>query len=563
MRGRGPNAFFYRSRPILRTVESQDAAALLCITVSWTVAVAIVNPLGEFPAVDDWAYLISVRTLVEQGELRLSDFASQNLVSHLLWGSLFAWPFGVSYTTLRMSTLVAALLGAVSLYLLVRNVGQPALLALFAALILLFNPIFFVLAFSFMTDVPFVAMQTAAMLLLLYGLNSGSRASSILGWLLTAAALLSRQTGLAVPLAYGGAYLGKHGLGLKWLAFACLAVLAFVGLQLAYEYWLATSGKMPFQYGKPLDSAIPRLIGPTSVLAFKVWIVARFTFLYLGLFLLPLSLPMMSSLLQRIGRRKALLLACCIAVVSTTLTFWSLHVGLIMPISPHTWRNNGLGADGVDVGAPYWFGASVTFLAALGGTLSVACIARGAYEAWKGLPGARRSGLAFGLLGVLVLIGAMSVVDRVYDRYLLPLIPFVALALVSSATMASSTTPRWSVAVGGLFLALMASFSIVGVHNYTAEKRVYVAAINDLVARGVQRDTIDAGRIFNGEIAYGRFGEGIWYRSRDFVLSARGKRDQILLRDYTQVSDYPVPRWPIWGSRGPILGVYAVKPGPK
>jgi hypothetical protein len=119
------------------------------------------------------------------------------------------------------------------------------------------------------------------------------------------------------------------------------------------------------------------------------------------------------------------------------------------------------------------------------------------------------------------------------------------------------------VAVAGILLALMAAFSTIGVHNYTAEKRVYVAAINDLMARGVQRDTIDAGRIFNGEIAYRRFGEGIWYRRRDFVLSTRGKRDQTLLRDYTQISEYNVPRWRIWGSSGPILGVYAVKPGPK
>jgi hypothetical protein len=113
---------------------SRDAAALIVISVCWTAAILLVNPIGEFPAVDDWAYLKSVQALVERGEIVFSDWSAPNLITHILWGALFAVPFSVSYTTLRISTLVAALLCAFALYKLLREAGAPVAVAVFAAL---------------------------------------------------------------------------------------------------------------------------------------------------------------------------------------------------------------------------------------------------------------------------------------------------------------------------------------------------------------------------------------------------------------------------------------------
>src|SRR5688572_26577028 len=145
-------------------ILSGDGAALAFIALSWLTAIILVDPRGEFPSVDDWAYLTSVRALVERGEISFSDWNAANLISQLFWGAVFALPFGVSYTSLRISTLVAALLAAFALYRLLREADAPISIALFAALALLFNPIFLSLSFTFMTDVPFVAAQTGAML---------------------------------------------------------------------------------------------------------------------------------------------------------------------------------------------------------------------------------------------------------------------------------------------------------------------------------------------------------------------------------------------------------------
>jgi hypothetical protein len=244
---------------------SRDAAAYIFISVCWIAAILFVNPIGEFPSVDDWAYLKSVQALVERGEILLSDRSAPNLITHLLWGALFAVPFGVSYTTLRISTLVAALLCAFALYKLLREAGAPVSLALFAALLLLFNPIFFSLSFTYMTDVPYVAAQTGAMLFLFLGLRSGSALSSAIGWLLALVAQFCRQTGLAIPFAWGGAYLVKNGLRLRTITLALWRSSPFLALQRGYEYWLEAAGRLPLQFGRQPESDVPLLTSRENI----------------------------------------------------------------------------------------------------------------------------------------------------------------------------------------------------------------------------------------------------------------------------------------------------------
>ena len=189
-------------------------------------AIIFVNPLGEFPSVDDWSYVSAVRALVNDGQIKFSDWTATNLISQVFWGALFALPFGASYTVLRISTLVAAFLAAAALYMIIRQMERPIYVALLAALSLLFNPVFLGSPFL-MSDVPFVAAQTGAMLFLMAGLRSGSAFKSAAGWFLATIALLCRQVGFAIPIAYGGAYLIKRGWRLDHLIIAAAPLAAF------------------------------------------------------------------------------------------------------------------------------------------------------------------------------------------------------------------------------------------------------------------------------------------------------------------------------------------------
>src|SRR5689334_10088256 len=83
-----------------------DLTNICLITILWVFMVILVNPIGDFPLNDDWAYGWTVKTLLETGSFVLSDWTAANLLPQALWGILFCLPFGFSFTALRFSTLI-------------------------------------------------------------------------------------------------------------------------------------------------------------------------------------------------------------------------------------------------------------------------------------------------------------------------------------------------------------------------------------------------------------------------------------------------------------------------
>ena len=148
-----------------REIASQFLWPIL-LGLIWICMVALTNPVGDFPLNDDWAYGYSVRRLLEQGQLRFSDWTGPNLFGQVLWGLLFCLPFGFSFTALRLSTAVLGLVGVLATYGILRELKTSREIAAIAALILACSPIYFVLSLTFMTDVPFTAFAIGIHLLL-------------------------------------------------------------------------------------------------------------------------------------------------------------------------------------------------------------------------------------------------------------------------------------------------------------------------------------------------------------------------------------------------------------
>src|SRR5215469_768343 len=218
----------------MKAARYPDPICLSLLVAIWMLAAVVVDPIGNFPLNDDWAYASAVRAMVEQGEIRLSGWTATNLIGQLLWGALFCLPFGFSFTALRVSTLVLALLGILATYALLRQAQAKPGTALIGALTLAFGPIYFALSFTFMTDVPFTAVAAASSLLLLRGLRRGGRAEIIIGLFLAMVALLIRQIGLAIPIAFAIAYITKHGLGFRLLIKAIIPVALGFAVQVGY-----------------------------------------------------------------------------------------------------------------------------------------------------------------------------------------------------------------------------------------------------------------------------------------------------------------------------------------
>ena len=134
-------------RSLMRARESApfsrgDVAAIALICIVWTVLAFAIDPRGDFPLQDDWAYGLPVKALVERGEFRLTDWSNPTLIAQVFWGALFCLPAGFSFTAVRISTLVLGLVGLIGMYGLLRQLGAKRTVAFFGAGVVCANPIY-------------------------------------------------------------------------------------------------------------------------------------------------------------------------------------------------------------------------------------------------------------------------------------------------------------------------------------------------------------------------------------------------------------------------------------
>src|SRR5512139_727571 len=213
------------AEPGARRIAGPPVVDVLFLLAFWLVVVVVVDPRGDFPLNDDWAYAIAVRRLLEDGAFRPPGWAGMTLLSQALWGAAIAAVAGFSHTVLRASTLILGGAAAVGTYLLARQLRAARGLALLAALTLAANPLFVALAHTFMTDVPMTAMMLYALLAFAHALESDSRAAWAAGSALTIAAVLCRQPAIVPALGFAAAVLLCPGARRRWWPAAALSIL--------------------------------------------------------------------------------------------------------------------------------------------------------------------------------------------------------------------------------------------------------------------------------------------------------------------------------------------------
>ena len=128
----------------------------------WLVLIAVVPPRADFPLNDDWIYAKVVHHLVETGQYESNPYGDPTFILQAYWGAAFVKLFGFSFDTLRISTLVLGLVAVWSACWCAVEAGLSRRWAFFCGLILLVNPVFMNLSYTFMTDVPLIALSGVA-----------------------------------------------------------------------------------------------------------------------------------------------------------------------------------------------------------------------------------------------------------------------------------------------------------------------------------------------------------------------------------------------------------------
>lgn len=533
---------------------------LLVIAGLWCLSLAIVNPSGEFPLNDDWAYGLTAKQLVETGEFRPTGWGAMTLITHVAWGSLFCLPGGFSFEALRLSTLAISLIGIMAAYLLMRELRQSRWSAVVVALTVAFNPIYYALSNTFMTDVPFTAMTILASVFLVRSLKWDSTFDLLMGALLTVAATLNRQAGIATPLAFAICLVLKNGLTGRNVIRALLPSALCLGALSAFQLWTAATGRLPVHHSARSERVLEAFADPGVFWGFVK--SAYIPLPYLGWFLLPVLVFTLGSnwayLKGKMGTRIAMLTA-ALVLGGLTLALW--HKGDLMPIrgniivpagiGPLTLRDTCVAGTTHMPGLSTHFWLAMTAASLLGGAMVVIGMGVAAVslfqKPWSGKLAPNQAMTAFVLLSAAIYMVPIFLVHFL-DRYLVPLVPLIAASIASS----TSHTPKQSGAMGARLLPIVSSvligqlavFAICGTRDYLAWNRARWVALSELThVERVEPKDIDGGFEFNGQHLYnpqyvakpGR--SGWWVEGDEYVIAFCS------ISGYSVARTYPYRQW--------------------
>ncbi len=542
-----------------------EVADLLLIGCVWLGMAILVRPIGEFPLNDDWVYARAVQSIIETGHFDLSQGpGTPNLISQAFWGALFCLPYGFSFTALRFSTLVLGLLGVLCTYGLLREASAGRGLSLLGAFLLAFNPIYFGLSNTFMTDVPFCAIATLSLLMLMRGLRREAKVEILVGILLSFVALLIRQIGIFIPMAFAIAFLWKRGVSVGRVILACLPTLAGLLIQYGFQTWLQVTGRSSPLLGLQARQVGRALLSRNVLLAIDFPKNTVIALIYLGAFLAPFLIVLAARLAKGVNLRKRtvalIILAtfCILAAVGLSLCRSQLPmVGNVLNecgLGPVKVRKLSTECDDSAALALLrigWTGMTAAGLA--GACLLCFCTLHGAWRMWRGSWADQTARPTW--LGALILSASAIYlfplgVNGYFDRYLLPLVPLwmAYLCWYFPGSNFLWHPGRRAVPVLAVLL-IFGVFTLGASHDYLSWNRIRWRAANELTEKyRISPHYIDGGLEFNGWYLY-KFGyvrrEGVsmWVDKDDYVISAAA------LPGYLEQHRYPAERWLPFGVR--------------
>ncbi|MBI3733973.1 MAG: glycosyltransferase family 39 protein [Chloroflexi bacterium] len=484
--------------------------------------ILLVAPLREFPIEDDWDYAKTVWNLLQTGAFHRLEVTQATVFFPAVWGALFARLFGYSFATLRVSTLALAAGTLMFFYALLGELGFDAPRRVLATLALMVTPVFVYLAFSFMTDIPFLFGYSGALYGYTRAVRRGDARWALVGSALAACAFLARQVGLLIPAAFGLFVLIRHvrrgpapdpspiqsgtgparwredwGASLRWILAGCAIPLAAAG---AYGLWTEFLGGANWaDRTRTFSGTLGFWLQPDflGVLRRRLAIAVSTT----GLYLLPLWLAGLASLGERLRLARARLIGLGLSALVLAVTLAQLALtDQWFPYLTDILTRRGLRpylsyfAYNMDAHRPLVFSleasAALTILAGLCG-LGFCALIIGRIRT----PMPPELALVYG--ATLLLALASLTFFTYFERYLLPLLPGLIILLLDATRQV-----RFSARVGVVGFVIVAACSTALMRDYFAWNEVKWDAGRALLAAGVPVEQIDGGYEWDGWYLY-------------------------------------------------------------
>lgn len=493
-----------------------DAALLLLL---WCAAVALANPVGDFPLNDDWAYGHNVRALAVDNRLYFSDWPAMTLFAHTLWGAFFSKVFGFSFTVLRFSTLLTGLAGLMAFYRMLQWVALPRRMIVGLMLLLVFNPLWFVLANSYMTDVPFVAILMWSVLYFLKILEKPTLTLLLAATFFALWACFIRQLGLIAPGVFLILYVYYQPLNWRNILFALSPLSICYAAMAGFQGWLEQTGQLPEAY-RGLGHLWRSIAANTALFSIATERMGLVLMTF-GLFLLPLAVsaapPLRKHPPLKRGAQILFFPVALFCIVSGWNSFPGGNVFFNLGLGPKLLNDAiwGIHAD------PQLSDASLLGLKCVSGAAGLWLF----LSVWSaGITGRQRQVYQFCICICLVYLGFICFNHLLIDRYFVVIVPFLLIPL-------GLVCRRFSIP-GFILTALIAIFSITATHDYLAWNRARWQLAHQLMEDGAAPEKMDGGFEFNG-----------WYLTGVPSQRVQGLKSWWFVHD----NEWVIAFGPIWG----------------
>lgn len=429
-------------------------------------------PAADFPLNDDIIYFESVQNFFENGSLVNSQPYIVSLVLQILYGSLFASLFGLSYSTLMLSMMLMGGITVLATYFFLRT-KLDVKYSILGSLLLLTNPVYFSLTHTFMTDVfALFFMVTSSMFLMKFTENKKYShlvvgvALAVLGFWVRQYAIMA-IAGLFLYLAFKDR---KLLLSPKVLAIMFIPAIASIAI---WGYW--------FYFLQDQSYVCPYTLGFGSTLVKNMIQLP----IYLGYFFLPLGLIFLVgykkvfSWIKRLGRWK--LLPILMLIVMIAFIFVRDYVGVdLNPFDKSLAQPKGIGSLTISGDKALFFPdllwAPIIALSFFSALSIVSLYIKKIKEN------------LFLILAMFALALPMMFFVAFYDRYYLFLIP-LSLPII----LAELKNFKYAKVVLIAGIVILGAWSWYGTHDYLAWNTARWDGIDYLLASGVPPEKIDGG----------------------------------------------------------------------
>jgi len=489
----------YKVRPDLAAKGKRRIAGLatsVAVLLWFCFVYLAAHPLSQAPVGDSWVYEHAVMHFNRTGRIQFPGFTQALPVAQVLYGVAWSRVLGETSRSLDISAALLGIVGGLLFYRLARKCGAAAWTAALATALLICNPCYLLLSFSFMTEVPFLAALLASYAAFAY---ASHRLQWRWLWLAAAGAAAGfaiRPFAVATIAGEAAALLIPHGdrSGAKSRA-RIVAMAPFIAALMACAglwIWLTILIPKPWmlEYQEYRLRTYFTMVPLRSYLSGGVLDPA----IYLGIVLSPLGILHASRCWRRSIIITAAILASSVIVLRLShAPVWNLE---------HTTCFGGSYSALVLSGAPqHDFSAKVAWILLVIGGFSFAGICN---ACWEAIHNDNRAVVATLIAGAIYW-AAMPLLWFFADRYYLVLVPAACLPL------ALAPLPRRTIAlpIAGLMTAALAFASVGGLASYHRTMEEIVMQMEDLLRQGIARKQIDAGYSLNGRDLYIYPAEGI------------------------------------------------------